>query len=180
MTTAPLPTDVATCAGNAIAWAMRRVGSTAYATRCLAFVEDAIERANALELFGGDDAHESGELYDAAANTGVPPAGALVFYDAFGELFGAHRNWGHVGLALGDGEVIHAWDRVRVDGYRGLAALTPAPGWSSPRFVGWVPLARALEGSIRRPWPDEEDAAAVARSMQADRFAPEVQPSPGR
>ncbi|MFF2632895.1 hypothetical protein ACFVR6_08465 [Microbacterium sp. NPDC058021] len=172
MSTAPLPADVATHARNAIAWAMRRVGSTAYATRCLAFVEDAIERANALELFGGDDAHESAELYDAAANTGVPPAGALVFYDAFGELLSTHRNWGHVGLALGDGDVIHAWDRVRVDGYRGLAALTPAPGWESPRFVGWAPLARVLEGSIRREWPADDDPAETASRMQTDRFAP--------
>ncbi|MFS0714814.1 hypothetical protein ABC195_13115 [Microbacterium sp. 2P01SA-2] len=37
---------------------------------------------------------------------------------------------GHVGLSLGDGLVIHAWDRVRIDDHRRLEALRPAPGWT--------------------------------------------------
>ncbi|MFE2290542.1 hypothetical protein [Streptomyces sp. NPDC059452] len=35
---------------NAIAWARQHLGTASYASRCLAFVEDAYERANGLEL----------------------------------------------------------------------------------------------------------------------------------
>jgi len=153
---------------HAIRWAKAHLGSTAYATRCLAFVEDAIERANGIEMFGGDDAAESARLYDAAARTSEPPIGSLVFYDGVGELLGTRRNWGHVALSLGAGEVIHAWDTVRIDHYRDLESLAPAPGWEALSFVGWVPLSRALEGSRPRQWMT--DAATSAVQMQAERF----------
>src|SRR6478735_7499476 len=84
--------DLSRLADHAIAWAEGHLDSTAYATRCLAFVEDAYERANGLELFGGDTAHESAVLYEAATRTGPPPRGAFVFYDGVGELLGARRN----------------------------------------------------------------------------------------
>jgi cell wall-associated NlpC family hydrolase len=160
--------DVETCGANAVAWAQSRRGSTAYATRCLAFVEDAIERSNDLELFGGDDAAESAGLYDAAANTGAPPAYALAFYESVGELFGRRRDWGHVGLSLGDGRVVHAWAEVRIDRYDALEALTPAPGWEPLRWLGWVPLDRVLQGARPREW--NEDPAAAAVRMQKERF----------
>jgi len=73
--------DVGMCGANAVTWALARTGSTAYTTRCLAFVEDAIERSNDLEMFGGDDAAESARLYGASAHTDAPPADALVFYE---------------------------------------------------------------------------------------------------
>ncbi|WP_461297320.1 NlpC/P60 family protein [Streptomyces harbinensis] len=117
---------------NAIAWAEHHLGSTAYATRCLAFAEDAYERANHLELFGGDTAHESATAYEAATRDGVPPRGAFVFFDSVGELFGTRRNWGHVGIALGEGRIIHAWDRVRVDTAAAIEALTPPPAGTAP------------------------------------------------
>ncbi|MEV5615168.1 MULTISPECIES: hypothetical protein [Streptomyces] len=50
---------------NAIAWARQHLGTESYASRCLAFVEDAYERPNELELFGGDCA---AELYAAREN----------------------------------------------------------------------------------------------------------------
>ncbi len=156
-------------ADNAIAWALARVGDTAYATRCLAFVEDAIERSNSLEVFGGDDAAESARLYAAPGRTTAPPRGALAFYAATGVILDQRREWGHVGLSLGDGRVVHAWDRVRVDAWQAVEELTPAPGWSAPRWLGWAPLGRVLEGSRPRRW-DEDPAAAAAR-MQTERFS---------
>ncbi|WP_203580894.1 hypothetical protein [Microbacterium hibisci] len=162
--------DVETCGDNAVTWALAREGAADYATRCLAFVEDAIERSNDLEMFGGDDAAESAILYNAAANTGTPPAHALVFYEGVGELHGERRDWGHVGLSLGDGRVVHAWNRVRVDDHLALEQLTPAPGWEPLRYLGWVPLSRALEGARPRHWDD--DPAAAAQRMQAERFGP--------
>ena len=164
-----MDTDVPQMAENAIAWAKAHLDSTAYATRCLAFVEDAIERSNNLEMFGGDYAAESAQMYGAAHNIGEPPRGALVFYDGEGVIFGGRRNWGHVGLSLGDGTLIHAWDRVRIDPYGTLESLTPAPGWGPLRRAGWVTLSRALEGSHPKTYADD-DAGVVAAEMQQQRF----------
>ena len=132
------------------------MGERTYALRCLAFVEDAYERPNAIEIFGGDSAAASArqygaEPYDPAA---PPPAGAFVFYACGGPVDGAHRDWGHVGLALGDGRVVHAWDEVRVDDAREVQALRPAAGWTAPRLIGWTPPARILEDHQQRDWAD--------------------------
>ena len=140
---------------QAIAWARSRLGSTAYTTRCLAFVEDAYERANDIEVFGGDTAHESAVLYEAGRIGERPPLGAFVFYDCWGELRGERRNWGHVGIALNGGMVIHAWDVVRVDSLGGITRLKPPPGWTAPTYVGWVAPTRVLLGHQRRNWPSD-------------------------
>ncbi|MEU7346955.1 hypothetical protein ABZ778_24210 [Streptomyces bacillaris] len=85
---------------NAIAWARQHLGTESYASRCLAFVEDAYERPNGLELFGGDFAAESAALYAARENEGVPPpAGAFAFYDFTGEMLGRWQNWAMWGCA---------------------------------------------------------------------------------
>lgn len=57
---------------NAIHWAQEHLGSTAYAARCLAFVEDAYEEGNHVEIFGGSSAQESADEYEAAQNRGEP------------------------------------------------------------------------------------------------------------
>ena len=138
----------------AVAWALGRVGERTYPLRCLAFVEDAYERPNGIEVFGGDSAAESAaryatEPYDPLA---PPPAGAFVFYACGGPVDGTYRDWGHVGLALGDGRVVHAWDEVRVDDARQVEDLGPAAGWTAPRLIGWAPPGRILEGHRARDW----------------------------
>ena len=133
---------------NALTWAHAHLGSPAYAGRCLSFVEDAIEQSNHIEMFGGASAHESAMEYNAAAHTEAPPRGAFVFYDWIGTLNGERKNWGHVGLALGDGQIIHAWDVVRVDAYTAIENLSAADG-SHPIFLGWVPPTRYLENFRR-------------------------------
>ena len=146
--------DESAIASAATRWAVDRIGDRSYSGRCLAFVEDAIERANAIEIFGGSTARESAEQYgpgqyDADA---PPPAGSLVFYSCEGPADGAWRDWGHVGIALGDGRVAHAWDEVRVDEATQIETLPPVPGWTPARLVGWVPLGRVLEGHQPRDW----------------------------
>jgi len=84
--------NLANSGANAVAWPLEHDGSSAYATRCLAFVEDAIERSNGIEIFGGDYAAESARLCEASLNTGTPPIHALVFYESVGELFGVRRD----------------------------------------------------------------------------------------
>lgn len=98
---------------------------------------------NGIEIFGGDSARESYTLYRDAARTGEPERGAFVFYDCLCLSEQGPVNWGHCGIALGDGRVIHAWDRVRIDGYREIEALTALTG-DHPKYIGWVPLERVL------------------------------------
>lgn len=147
-------TDQAAAAAAAVAWAVARVGDAGYALRCLAFVEDAYERANEIEVFGGDSAAESAALYGLRdyAPDDPPPAGSLVFFACGGPVEGTWRDWGHVGLALGDGRVVHAWDEVRVDPVTAVESLDPAPGWTRARLLGWAGPERILEGHRPRRW----------------------------
>lgn len=130
---------------NAIAWAIAREGRAEYVGWCLSFIEDAVEESNGVELFGGDCAKESAQLYQDGLRTGEPEAGAFVFYDCCGVTAnGEIHDWGHCGLCIGEGKVIHAWNIIRVDDYLALEQLSPAPGWTAPRYLGWVPLERVL------------------------------------
>jgi hypothetical protein len=148
---APSTAELAT---RAIAWATARQGNPDYALRCLAFVEDAYERSNSIELQGTASAAESAALYDLRPyDTGAPPtAGAYVFYACGGPVDGVRHEWGHVGLALGDGSVVHAWDVVRIDDALAIPALPPAPGWDAPRLIGWATPEQVLRGHLSRQW----------------------------
>ena len=98
----------------------------------------------------GDTATESADIYEVGNVDAPPPEGSLVFYDWEGSLNGEFRNWGHVGLMLADGNVIHAWDKVRIDDYSSIADLPVPPGSSPLRYRGWAPLRRVLIGMQRR------------------------------
>ncbi len=129
---------------NAIDWALAREGKAEYVGWCLSFIEDAVEESNGIELFGGDCARESAMLYQDGIRTGEPEPGAFVFYDCCGTVDGRTVDWGHCGLCIGESRVIHAWNQIRVDDYLSLEQLSPAPGWTAPRYIGWVPLERVL------------------------------------
>ena len=135
---------------NAIRWAQEHLGAPDYATRCLAFVEDAYEESNHVEIFGGDDAQASADEYGAAQNRGEPPIGSFVFYACAGPVGDEIKDWGHVGLCIGEGKVIHAWDKVQIEHYLDVQDLTPPPGWSQPQFIGWTPIERIFVGYRRR------------------------------
>jgi cell wall-associated NlpC family hydrolase len=136
-----VPNGIADCIERAIEWAGHRLGSLDYPFKCLAFVEDAYELANGLTLDGYASAGEAAEGYGLARDAGPPPRGAFVFYECHGSIDGLRRDWGHVGIAQGDGTIIHAWGAVRIDDYLVVQELTPAAGWSAPRYVGWSPAA---------------------------------------
>ena len=126
-----------------IGWAESMIGSTKYVGWCLAFIEDALEISNDIEIFGGDSAKESCEIYKDALTGGVPERGAYVFYDCLSPSENGPVNWGHCGISLGDGRVIHAWDKVRIDNYLEIEKLTSFTG-DHPKYLGWVPLERVL------------------------------------
>ncbi len=133
---------------KAVRWAVSQTGSRDYPGKCLAFVEDAVEKGNAMEIFGGSTAMESALLYGWVTE-GLPPQGAFVFYKASGTLNGVEKNWGHVGLSLGEGRVIHSWGEVRVDDYREIEKLHMA-GWTDPEYLGWTPPGRYLANAVRK------------------------------
>jgi hypothetical protein len=141
--------DASRTVEQAITWALEHVGSGDYRLRCLAFVEDAYEIPNGIEIFGGSCASESAEIYRAADAEGLPPAGAFVFFDTHGVVDGVERNWGHVGLALGDARMVHAWPDVRVDAIADFPML-PSGSWSTPVYAGFATPARILQGAEDR------------------------------
>ncbi|MBR2676163.1 MAG: hypothetical protein IKE28_04555 [Solobacterium sp.] len=128
---------------NMICWAVSQLGSTTYAGWCLSFVEDALELSNKIEIFGGDSAKESCEMYKDALQGGTPERGAFVFYDCLCPSENGPVNWGHCGISLGAGSVIHAWDIVRIDDYLEIETLTALTG-DHPKYLGCVPLQRVL------------------------------------
>jgi cell wall-associated NlpC family hydrolase len=73
-----------------------------------------------------------------------PERGAFVFYDCICQGSEGPVNWGHCGISLGDGRVIHAWDTVRINDYREIEAMTALSG-DRPRYIGWVPIVRVLK-----------------------------------
>jgi hypothetical protein len=117
-------------------------------------VEDAFERANQIEVFSEASAALAADTLDLAPfdPEHAPPAGALVFYACGGPLGGVVREWGHVGIAIGDGTVVHAWDEVRVDAIPEVPRLQPAAGWTPPRLLGWAAAAQLLRGHRPRVW----------------------------
>lgn len=127
---------------NMIDWAMEFVGQQKYVGWCLSFVEDAIEQSNGIEIFGGDSAKESYLLYRDALRTGILERGSVVFYDCLCHTPEGVMDWGHCGIALEEGKVIHAWDRIRIDRYQEIESLS-AFG-EHPSYLGWVPLERIL------------------------------------
>lgn len=128
---------------NMIHGAESKLDSTAYAGWCLSFIEDALEICNGIEIFGGSSAKESCEMYYDAIQTGVPERGAFVFYNCLCPGENAPVNWGHCGISLGGGRVIHVWDMVRIDDYLKIEKLTALTG-DHPEYLGWVPLKRVL------------------------------------
>ncbi|HJW22343.1 MAG TPA: hypothetical protein VJ506_07940 [Candidatus Limnocylindrales bacterium] len=143
------PLDVAVCVTATVEWALGQVGSGSYETRCLSFVEDAYEIPNEIEVFGGDTAAESAEMYRAGRPTDIAPRGSFVFFATSGPIDGIVRAWGHVGLALGDGRMVHAWPDIRVDPISDVPRL-PSGDWTAPRPLGWAAPERILRDAVAR------------------------------
>ena len=130
-------------AENMIHWALGKIGDPKYSGWCMSFIEDALEISNQIEIFGGDCAKESCNMYYDAIQFGKPERGAFVFYDCLCQSEDGTVNWGHCGISLGEGLVIHAWATVRIDNFQQIEQLT-SPIGEHPRYIGWIPLERVL------------------------------------
>lgn len=142
--------DTANLIEGAIQWALKKQGSEEYRFLCYGFLEDAYELGNGIILDGkGSSAKEAAEAY--GCQPGEPPRGSYVFFDCTGPINGEVRNWGHVGLSLGDGRVIHAWGNVRVDYISDMEKLDDTPDWTAPSYLGWAPAEQILIGMKVKP-----------------------------
>ena len=129
---------------NMIRWAEARLDSREYTGWCLSLIEDALEKSNGIKIFGGDSAKASCELFSDALRVGIPERGTFVFYDCLCKASEGFVNWGHCGISLGAGKVIHAWDVVRIDDFRQIEAMA-TPSGNHPKYLGWVPVERVLK-----------------------------------
>lgn len=156
----------ATGTQGAIDWALAQQPRSDYYWWCLKFVAHAFGSAAA----GYND--PVAMMRARGVNGGEPPVGSLV-------LFGAvERNpYGHVGIYLGGGQMIHAVQTVRVSpvssgrNYRGWQ---PAPGWwpgrapsnPAPQFVaaGYKPAGSSTPAPKPTPAPAPAPAGTTCSS----------------
>lgn len=129
---------------NMISWAKSHLNDTSYCGWCLSFIEDALEQSNNIEIFGGDSAKESCDLYKDSLRKDTPEIGSFVFYDCLCKTEEGLFEYGHCGISLGNGEIIHAWDKVRIDNYLDIEKLVSTAG-KHPKYLGWVPIERVLK-----------------------------------
>ena len=109
----PTPTSNPSSSGEdprvtkAIAWAEEMIGNGGYTYDCQTFVGDTYRKTGTSPV-GHTCAKAAADALDAKDSSGTPLRGAYVFYDWSGTLKGVYKNWGHVGLSIGDGKIIHA------------------------------------------------------------------------
>lgn len=119
-------------------WKENNMGSIDYNEECLRFVQDAYEKGAGLPLYRYAYATLAGEKTKAKENKYEKiPRGALVYFDWTGEVEGEIRNWGHVGLALGEGQMIHAHGTVKKGSIEKLNKIKGYDyiGWAWPDFI---------------------------------------------
>jgi len=107
---------------------------------CLAFVQDSYQFGANAKIQRYAYAKEAADALGAEDNKGIPPRGAFVFYDWYGTIDGEYRNWGHVGLSLGDGQMVHAWTSGPITASYDMVGLEYI-GWA------WPPLTPPIKTS---------------------------------
>lgn len=102
---------------TAISWAQAQMnaGNTSYSYWCLKFIGDAF-RQGGINNAGYSTATQAGNSLITSTSTN-PPRGAVVFWDWYGTINGVYANYGHVGISLGNGKVIHAdYNGIKITG----------------------------------------------------------------
>jgi hypothetical protein len=123
-------TPPATPAQQAVNWALARVGQPVYQGYCLSFVYDAYGSAGvnigaaptAVDWWNQHGGHHPGDT--------APPLGALVFWGPT-----AYNSAGHVGLALGNGQVVSSEERSTTVIHTFAIADRNAAGYP---YLGWI------------------------------------------
>lgn len=116
-------------ANAAANWARSQVGSTAYHTRCPQFVRDCFYYGAGYSYWSVDgNARTLADRWMVCNSDSNIPIGALVFYDYITDLGEGLRNYGHVGIYVGDGQVVSALKTVTIHGIHSL---------NNCNYIGW-------------------------------------------
>ena len=136
---------------NAIFWARGFRRDSAYAWRCERFVENAFNETGIFDT-AAEAQRTLGVSHTAA------PRGALVYF----RPAEWNRRLGHVGIALGNGRMISAFDKVTETNYASDPIL-------SQDYAGWVDAPPDWSGryALRNaPDPGLQSAARPPREIQ--------------
>jgi len=129
----PAP-PVASTQDRAVAWALAQVGRRDYDYWCLKFSLDAYRIGAGRTVAGAGWARLWWDQRPAQQRRGDlnPPKGALVFWNWTGTVDGIYRNWGHVGVSVGDGRVVSSL----FAGRRGVHVFRLTDARSN--YLGWI------------------------------------------
>lgn len=148
---------------KAIEWAKSKIGSEEWYGWCLRFVRQAFGLGKKEPIYplgwgSANDARRSlekrGIFYSEDRN---PPRGVLVF---FSTTPGTYKVYGHVGISLGNGKVIHAYSKVRedsIDEIEKLKNIDTYLGWAYPpkEWFGPHKITKNRELPTKEPAPPE-------------------------
>lgn len=112
----------------AIAWARKKVGTAAYSGRCQAFVADAYAYGAGMTRRSASTAKAARDLWRVSTSRGNIPVGAAVYFDS-----PTAPAAGHVGLYIGNNQLIHAFGKVKimsVDAVIGAGYAYQGWGWN--------------------------------------------------
>ena len=112
---------------GAVQWALKQQGRTDYYFWCLRFVANAFGAPYAGYNTAQQAANALGTR-DRGRSAARAPYGALVFFRYVGR---DGVSYGHVGISLGDGRMVHAVETVRVD------HIDSSTYWRS-NYLGWA------------------------------------------
>ena len=119
---------------RAVSWALAQVGRGDYDYWCLKFSLDAYRIGAGRTVPSAGWARQWWDQRPAQQRRGdaSPPKGALVFWNWTGTVDGINRNWGHVGVSLGDGRVVSS----RFSTGRGVHVFRLSDARSN--YLGWI------------------------------------------
>lgn len=119
---------MATQVEMAIAWARKKLGTAAYSGRCQAFVADAYAYGAGMPRRSAGTANAARNLWRVSTSRGNIPLGAAVYFDS-----PTQPTAGHVGLYIGNNQIIHAFGTVKimsVDAVIGAGYAYQGWGWN--------------------------------------------------
>lgn len=119
---------MATQVQQAIAWAKKRLGSSAYAGRCQAFVADAYAKGAGMPRKSASTAKAARNLWRVSTSRKDIPVGAAVYFDS-----PTAPSAGHVALCIGNNQVIHAFSSIKItsiDAVIGAGYAYQGWGWN--------------------------------------------------
>lgn len=146
---------------GALEWALRQQGRRDYDFWCLKFVAHAFG-ANAAGYGTAQQAANALRPRDRGLPASAAPPGALLFFHYRGR---DGVNYGHVGISLGDGRMVHAVSTVRIERVDGVRH------WRST-YLGWAFAPARWPGRPASPAPQAPASTPSTPSVPAGSPSP--------